>query len=132
MHQQRACQDNTLSYRLVGWLVGLCAQPTNYAERMDLAARHNTMWNYIFSMYRLRRGDYEQIAHAQGFVCAICSSPPAEDEWLAVDHNHVTDTVRGLLCVRCNTGIAVFGEDQDIMRAAIDYLALHDREDIFL
>lgn len=41
----------------------------------------------------------------------------------AVDHDHVTGDIRGVLCKGCNLGIAFFQEKAEIMLAAIAYLA---------
>ena len=39
-----------------------------------------------------------------------------------VDHNHVTGTVRGLLCNMCNIGIGMFRDNVNFMYKAIKYL----------
>jgi hypothetical protein len=67
---------------------------------------------------------YDFMLQQQSGRCAICDRPPAPGakKRLAVDHNHQTATVRGLLCLDCNTGIGKFSENQDRMRAAIEYL----------
>jgi hypothetical protein len=43
---------------------------------------------------------------AQGGGCALCGGA---DEYraLAVDHDHRTGVVRGLLCTQCNLGVGV-------------------------
>ncbi len=47
---------------------------------------------------------YEEMHTAQGGVCKICERPePVSGRRLAVDHNHETGKVRGLLCTKCNT-----------------------------
>lgn len=48
--------------------------------------------------------EYKMLFQAQNGVCAICKSKP-DTRWkmLAVDHNHDTGKVRGLLCMVCNT-----------------------------
>lgn len=39
----------------------------------------------------------------QNGLCGICSKPESHFKFrLAVDHNHKTGQVRGLLCYRCN------------------------------
>ena len=45
--------------------------------------------------------DYEARLAEQAGVCAICLNPPYEQR-LAVDHDHTTKQVRGLLCYACN------------------------------
>lgn len=56
---------------------------------------------------RLRRkfgiteADYESMLAAQGGACAVCQKLPRKKA-LAVDHDHKTKRVRGLLCFNCN------------------------------
>jgi hypothetical protein len=42
--------------------------------------------------------------------CAICGTPHSPLA-LAIDHDHHTGAVRGLLCVRCNTGLGMLRMD---------------------
>jgi len=43
----------------------------------------------------------------QGGCCKICRKPPKKNR-LAVDHDHETKIVRGLLCLRCNYALGGF------------------------
>lgn len=54
--------------------------------------------------FGMTEADYESLLEAQGGTCAICDGPP-DTRWkkLAVDHDHDTNEVRGLLCMTCNT-----------------------------
>lgn len=58
----------------------------------------------------------------QGGVCAICGGTNPSGHRLAVDHDHETRRVRGLLCHACNAGIGKLRDSPDLLRKAIDYL----------
>lgn len=73
--------------------------------------------------YGLTTEDYEGILKHQEGVCAICKSRPSKRKALAVDHNHQTGEVRGLLCDKCNRGIGHFDDDKSLLQEAIDYLS---------
>lgn len=72
-------------------------------------------------MYGLTLAQYEALRAAQGFVCAICLKP-SRVRRLAVDHDHVTGAVRGLLCRRCNYDLLGMYGMESLIRAA-RYLA---------
>jgi hypothetical protein len=73
--------------------------------------------------YGLTHEQYKSLLISQGSRCAICrtKTPRGRGEW-AVDHDHTTGKVRGLLCTKCNTGIGLFDDDPARLRAAIKYL----------
>jgi hypothetical protein len=65
--------------------------------------------------------EYERLLAAQSGDCAICGNPP-KTRRLHADHNHKTGRVRGLLCHKCNRGLAYFNDDPDRLRAATGYV----------
>jgi hypothetical protein len=70
---------------------------------------------------------YHQMLEAQGGVCAICKRPETEirngkPKWLAVDHCHDTQIIRGLLCAACNNMLGRASDDPARLRAAADYI----------
>lgn len=72
--------------------------------------------------YNITEAQYLQIFEAQGGGCAICKNKPTSQR-LAVDHDHETGMVRGLLCTWCNHKTLGGARDNiDILRAAMDYL----------
>ncbi len=70
--------------------------------------------------------EYERMNEAQGGLCAICLRPDrtntGKPRRLAVDHNHETLEIRGLLCKNCNVGLGVFQDDPLRLSAAVAYL----------
>ena len=71
--------------------------------------------------YGLKEGEYEAMLLAQGGKCAICGNRPVTIR-LAVDHDHVTGRVRGLLCRRCNRALGLWEGDVLKMEALIAYV----------
>ena len=67
---------------------------------------------------------YDAMLEEQNGVCAICNKPQcsARNNHFAVDHDHDTGVIRGLLCDRCNRGIGLFGDDVTLLNNAIEYL----------
>lgn len=68
----------------------------------------------VVKTYGITADDYEELLKRQGGKCAICRARPRSKR-LAVDHNHTTGEVRGLLCSRCN---------HDLLGSAWDSLAM--------
>jgi hypothetical protein len=64
---------------------------------------------------------YDILFAAQNGACAVCQRAPCGTR-LAVDHNHSTNKIRGLLCLACNTAIGSLNEDTARLARAIDYL----------
>lgn len=58
---------------------------------------------------------------AQGGACAICRLEFG-DKSPRIDHCHETGVVRGLLCMKCNSGLGMFGDRPERIQAALDYL----------
>lgn len=56
----------------------------------------------LAQVFNLTPEEYDQILEYQGGVCAICGRPPKPGKRLAVDHDHKSGHVRGLLDFLCN------------------------------
>ncbi len=63
------------------------------------------------------------MSFTQGGVCGICGGRD-RDRDLAIDHDHETGEIRGLLCSRCNTALGSFRDNPEIITAALSYLGL--------
>lgn len=67
--------------------------------------------------------EYLLIHDKQDGKCAICCRDESElAKKLAVDHDHATGRVRGLLCDDCNLAIGRLQDSPKILRRALDYL----------
>lgn len=73
--------------------------------------------------YGISEAEYLFLFAEQEGVCKICGKPEAQNKQLAVDHDHLTGKVRGLLCMLCNTRIGYF-EHHDLIPAVLQYLEL--------
>jgi hypothetical protein len=70
--------------------------------------------------YLVKPAEYELMFSMQNGVCAICNQKSVHK--LAVDHNHETGEVRGLLCKQCNVGLGMFKEEIRWLENAIQYI----------
>lgn len=103
-------------------------QKTGYAKSLRRKADN---FKAGLKNHGLTPAEYDALLAEQGGACAICraSTPRMRNATrLYVDHCHETDQIRGLLCFRCNTMIALADDSTDRLRAAIHYLnATHGR-----
>jgi len=77
--------------------------------------------------YNITVTEYNTILFAQNNACAICKQPETNTTskitaLLAVDHNHTTLKIRGLLCKGCNLAIGSMKESPERLIAAAEYL----------
>lgn len=72
--------------------------------------------------YRLPRDQYEEMLDWQGGGCYICRRAPNPSRRLAIDHDHSTGLIRGLLCQKCNLILAMLGDDLDGVMRFVEYL----------
>lgn len=85
--------------------------------------RHNLKRNYGMTV-----GQYEAMLRAQSSGCAACGSKDNGDsrfDTFAVDHDHRTGKVRGLLCSQCNFALGHVNDDPDRLMALAAYLLQH-------
>lgn len=123
---------------------GMCASHYSAKWNKENRERYNDNWrryykrnakkrrqhsNDLKKLYGITVEDYEKMLEKQNGGCAICgksetAKSPVDDsvKRLAVDHNHITGVVRGLLCSTCNNGLGCFKDNISLMKGAIEYL----------
>lgn len=75
-----------------------------------------------WARYGLTSEAYWALAAEQGGRCAICQDEPEPGKLLHVDHDHVTNAVRALLCQGCNKALGNTRERPDVLRGCADYI----------
>lgn len=89
-----------------------CASTATHASRVK-------------TVYGITGKQYDQLLAFQGGVCFICGQSPKKQR-LAVDHDHSTGEVRGLLCAGdaygCNVALARLLDNLDMARRALAYV----------
>jgi hypothetical protein len=66
---------------------------------------------------------HTEIFNKQQGCCMICGRHQSELKLaLAIDHDHTTGKIRGLLCGKCNRGIGYLNDDVNLLLKAIEYL----------
>jgi hypothetical protein len=113
-----------------------CYQRARRLNQDPAEIRRANLW----AKYRITPEQYDALRAGQNFRCGICGIHEADVDLkrvggrprrdgqplfkvaLAVDHDHRTGAIRGLLCPSCNAGLGAFGDDPKRRRAAITYL----------
>jgi len=77
-------------------------------------------------LYRLTQDDHLALVERANGHCPICGTAIGrkndEKRTAVIDHDHVTGTVRGLICDSCNVGLGRFNDDPALLLAAAIYL----------
>ena len=94
-----------------------------YANDEDVRARHkaSARASDLKQKYGLTIEQFDELLRRQNYACGICERP--FDRTPHVDHCHLTDWVRGLLCRRCNLGLGNFEDNPAFLVKAARYMA---------
>lgn len=94
------------------------------------AARKNSR---LKKRYGIDFDNFQSLLLKQNSCCAICKVHVSEHEsqkgkHFAVDHCHITNKVRGLLCYKCNMGLGYFNDNPILLDQALSYLSIKRSE----
>lgn len=67
--------------------------------------------------YGITVGEYRALI--AGGTCDACGRPSSK---LQIDHDHGTGTIRGVLCLNCNSALGHAGDATERLRLLIAYL----------
>ena len=109
--------------KAANWKGGVATGAVNlkkYQKNWNLNHRAENRNKNLLKKYGMTSSQYNEIFEKQSGLCLICKK--RSKQTLAVDHNHNTGKIRGLLCVRCNQGLGHFYDSQELLSEAINYL----------
>jgi len=96
-------------------------------DRVRKQARDSAKRNYLISgksrnlmyKYGITLDDYNRILKEQNYTCKTCFSTTK----LVVDHCHISNKVRGILCDDCNLALGKIKDNVHTLQAMIIYLS---------
>lgn len=78
--------------------------------------------------YGITAEQFESMVSESNGLCEICGGEPhGIGNTLHVDHDHITNKVRGVLCSNCNTSLGGFQESIETLLKAVNYLKKHSK-----
>ena len=101
------------------WPGPRCTSHHREYKRQQSAHYHEQM---VTKTYGIEAGEYAARYKQQGGKCAICQTATGASKRLAVDHDHKTNAVRGLLCSPCNRFIGRLRDSPEAFLRAYKYL----------
>lgn len=119
--------------KCTNWLPEDCfrAQTTS-SDLLACYCKICTDWSNTLGRYALTADAYVDLVSAQGDSCAICGTdePGGRNARWCIDHDHSCcpgertcgNCIRGLLCLRCNSGLGMFADNIYNIQAALSYL----------
>jgi hypothetical protein len=81
-------------------------------------------WYQRLRKYKISKADFLAKQRAQRGACGICRCALSQfgPRQVAIDHDHATGKVRGILCHACNHLLGNARDDEKVLQAAIQYL----------
>lgn len=83
---------------------------------------------HLKSKYNMTLDQYNQMFDTQRGLCAVCGVPAGDlKRNLAVDHNHRTGKIRGLLCFACNSLIGRIEKNPLLIPTMMKYIRTRNK-----
>lgn len=93
-----------------------------YEKNKEASKQYSTKYNRK-KRYGVDDSEYQRLLAKQNGLCAICAKTCSRQ--LALDHDHTTGNIRGLLCNSCNRGLGYFKDNHILLNNAKNYLLAH-------
>lgn len=96
-----------------------CASHHRDIKKVRREAKHAA---WVLATYGLVLGQYDLLKASQNGTCALCQRATGATKKLAVDHDHKSGFVRGLLCSLCNNILGHARDNPEFFLRAAQYL----------
>ena len=115
--------DGLASYCKSCWKAYQTPRVVKWMKENPEKAKHHRRNAKLKAKYGITVKQYDSLPLAQDGRCPICRRPPPPSgRRLAVDHDHKTGKVRGLLCADCNRAVGLMGDSPELLMRASLYL----------
>lgn len=91
-------------------------------ETRTIYNKTDTVKKRLKYIYRSTIEHYNKMLASQDNKCAICGKEFSDSKKPCIDHDHITDEIRGLLCNKCNLLLGHAEDSIHILASAIKYL----------
>lgn len=112
--ERKPCKDCGSTTRSLGHPGPRCSTCWRVVQKHRKEQAHD---RHIQATYGIDALIYGMLLEAQGGKCAICLKATGAHKKLAVDHDHDTGEIRGLLCVLCNRYLLGYAGEMTLRRA---------------
>jgi|SRR5688572_12296335 len=116
------CQENVEKFAPRRRICRECVRLEDNARAKTNYRKNDRREHNLFKKYGLTMDEYNAMNKWQNGGCLLCRKPCRTGRDLAVDHDPKTGTIRGLLCLSCNTALGNLNDDPGLLRRAALYL----------
>jgi hypothetical protein len=111
---------------------GKLCKPCDIARRASSSNPNYKRFWHTSKKYGVDESGFDVLWFAFNGKCGICEKELKQPtktrgqslDVVAIDHDHDTGNVRGLLCNACNKAIGLLSDDINILKRAIQYLEM--------
>lgn len=98
---------------------GVTSECTDCCKIRDKSRYRN---KHLLETFGIDTVEFDRILATQDGKCNICGTEHNNGKHFDVDHDHISNEVRGLLCRNCNRGIGYLGDNIVNLYSAIRHL----------
>lgn len=93
------------------------------ARHPETVGKYNRIL-HLRRKFKITEADYQTLLEKQNGRCAVCPRLASEERYgrLHIDHDHINNRIRGLLCQRHNMVLGLVKDNVNTLKELIEYL----------